>query len=451
MNFTTIFLSREYLKLGSKLLLAFVLVFSLSACNDPNEFFQSGKNQPNFGVRIVDTCTVLMETDTNAHTYTKNLEKDIIGAFNDPVMGQTNAGVYTEFRMAASVAPDFAQQPVFDSMILTIKCRLNPGQYIGSPTKPLKWQVYKVNDEVTLDESSSQYYFSDTTFKADTKLCEQTTSLNTKDTSLKLKLDNQLFELFKKAPAGTFNDVSSFGGTFKGLYIKVADDLLASGAGALFQAELGSDSSKLVLYYRVTSSSPTIEFDMNMFSPATRVNTYKHQYSGSIAGTQINAPKGTYGKALLQALGGTKIKISLPYLKNLVKDSMVALYKAEFVFPKADSSADIYNSGNEPSLLLLRPRDVWGNDYLTGFSDYLEGYYGGLYAYGNKQYAFTVTKYLQKSLYGWRNNPAHVDYGMNLTIPPSNPTAASRITLATRYNKASKPKLILTFSKIKDK
>jgi hypothetical protein len=141
----------------------------------------------------------------------------------------------------------------------------------------------------------------------------------------------------------------------------------------------------------------------------------------------------------------------MPYLKNYVKDNMVAVQSAEFVFPKVDSLGDAY-TGAQPSLLLLRPRGSDTKDYLGGFTDDLIGYYDGKWSAGNNSYHFVISRHVQTLFYGFRNKAGFIDYGLNLSTPADNPNSPVRAILSNLQSPNSpRPKLILTYTKVADK
>jgi len=142
----------------------------------------------------------------------------------------------------------------------------------------------------------------------------------------------------------------------------------------------------------------------------------------------------------------------MPYLASLVKDSMIAINQAEFIFPKVDSAADPFNSYNPPKIL-FRPRAYNGTDSITNFSDDITDYFQQEYQTNSKSYNYLMTRYIQRLVFNYRNKKGlYPQYGINLSVPPDNPNSPGRVLLYTQHagNKSKRPKLVITYTKIVD-
>jgi hypothetical protein len=460
MNFTKALLRTAFLKLRNRFLLYIIIVVAVAvACSkvDNNSFILTKNNNPS-NLQHSDTATVQLQTFTNAGAFTNNLTADQLGAFYDPVFGRTVASINTQIVPLNSMVPGFDTSTVVDSFILALKVTdmtivtSTTAAITGNTSDVQTLRVFKITDQLIANKT----YPSDSVIHYGDSVGTYTGSFSgmmRKDSTLRIHLSKDFAKEFVtqfKTNSAIYYDLTTFLTSFlPGIAIIPDSSYSGNGPhGATLPFDLNNTNSRATIFYHNGKNAPSNRFDLVMNS-GVRVNRYTHQYAGTEAGSHINNPSAG-NKAYLQGLGGLKVKMTLPYLKEYAKLGLIGLQQAELVFPKADSTGDLQSM--EPNFLLIRPRTINGTDCLgqCGFTDDQMAYYGGTWNSSEKSYHFIITKYVQSLLYNMQHNPAFVDYGMNLSIPADNPNTLSRIILGNYQNANPKfrPKLILTFTKI---
>jgi hypothetical protein len=391
---------------------------------------------------------------------TAGLSTDVIGTFMDPIFGRTTASIYSQVLIGTTPAGIFEPAPTWtassslDSIVLVLKM-YNTGSSLGKNNfAGQKWRLFQLANLLPQGVG----YPSDTVLNTSLEISNGSVPVvfHAADSTLRLTLKasgvNQKFQKYLFDTSGVFSDVSTFNLFMRGIYI-VPDSTLTSGTGELCPVNLTDTSSRLTVFYDASHS-----WKMVMNTPAQRVNVYNHNYTNTIAWNQAGQRGKGSDRAFVQALGGIRCVVTVPYLANLLKDNMVVINQAEFIFPKVDSSADAYNNNN-PSLLLFRPRMYNGKDSLYNFTDdnaaidYYRGKYQSPPVSSSKSYKFIMSKYIQRLLYVYRNKPALKNYGLNLYIPPDGPNTPARALLYTQFagNKQNRPRLVITYTKLVDR
>jgi hypothetical protein len=462
MNFTTASSHKACLKLNNSFL-GLLVVFLLASCTKPQDGFiqtKSGNNLLNS--RQTDTISIDMVSEIVPRLpNTANLTADILGTFNDPLFGRTTASVYTQVRVGNNPsAPSWSKTSTLDSLVLTLKLsnitvQLGQNGIIGTSNfKGQTWHLFKLATSMP----SGIDIPSDTTLPAPMEIGKAVVSFNQADSILRMTIKgsnvNSVFRdsLFDSTGNSTlFTDQTEFDALMHGLYIS-PDSALGSSAGdgTLAAFNLRDTNSRVTIYY-----DTKFKWYMTMYTPSLpvqRVNIYNHNYTNSIAKKYAALPGKAVDRVFVQSLGGVRCIVKIPYLSRLLKDSMIAINQAEFIFPKVDSSSDPYNN-NFPPKMLLRPRKTNGEDSLNNFRDDVFDYYQQNYQNDAKAYKFLMTAYMQRLLFNYRNKPYLPTMGLNLYIPPDGPNTPSRVLLYTQHsgNKKNLPKLVITYTKVADK
>jgi hypothetical protein len=462
MNFTIASFNKAYLKLNNGFLCLLAIVL-LASCTKPQDgFINTRSGGALFNAHKTDTISLDMVTEILPRLpNTANLSADILGTFNDPLFGRTTASVYTQVRIGASnYPPVWKNTSTLDSLVLTLKLadvtmQLGQNGMIGKDNfNGQKWHIYKLSQNMPSGISVP----SDTTFKLSMQIGEGMVSFNTGDSILRLSIKgsnvatnfrDSLFD--STGNSALFTDQTEFDQLMHGIYIAPDSAINGSGNGTLAAFNLRDTNSRITIYY-----DSKYKWYMTMYAStlqAQSVNIYNHNYTNTTAHQYAALPAGKADRVFIQSLGGVRCWVKIPYLGNLVKDSMVAVNQAEFIFPRVDSSADPYNN-NFPPKILFRPRAYNGSDSLYNFRDDLIDYYQQNYQSSSRAYKYLMTTYIQRLLYNYRNRTAsNKPLGFNLYIPPDNPNTPSRVLLYTQHtgNVPYRPKLVITYTKVADK
>ena len=139
-----------------------------------------------------------------------------------------------------------------------------------------------------------------------------------------------------------------------------------------------------------------------------------------------------------QGLGGVKIKIEFPYLKQSLDPQKTIINDAQLILGNA-SVSDVFKN---PAFLTLRNVGEIGTTSPTDMVDESEGagYFDGSYNRSANQYRFRLTRYIQQLLLGQVNNN-----GLHLIIPSSAYNGA-RLVLNGTASEQSDLKLYIRYT-----
>lgn len=407
----------------------FVLLFSISACDKPDQTnFRTPLTNDTFGTHSIDTLSLIIRTELMDSVPSSNFTKDIIGCYKDGITGKAVASAYFNFRLpSATIKLPTDTAIIVKSVTLTLRYA-GLGNYFGNLTENQTFNVFELTQKLKYD---SIVYSTHKASYNQNAIGEWTGSFTKQDSLLKIELSKEFGQKLLSASKNQLSNSDSFQNFFKGLAI-IPDGKVFTGAIMYFI--LNHTQTKLTVYYNDT----TVNFPINSYS--ARFSNFKHDYSGSIAQTQLNNPQKEYSEVLLQPMSGTKVTIKFPYLKHLLDSGLIAIHKAEITFPLDLNSP---YKANAPASLLLIKTDSSNN--LLSIIDRDESYYGGLLNASKTSYSFIITRYIQQLLKEYLKDPNYIEkYTLTLIVPSDNPISAAPVIIKNKDaagNKVAKIKI----------
>ena len=412
------------------------------------------------GVIYTDTCSIFAYTVIDDSLRTDSYSPNLLGSIVDPIFGVTTASIFTQFRLSNNNV-NFGTSPVFDSLILII-----PYTGIFNNTdqrnQSERIKVFEVRSPMSIDSA----YYSNTVLsynKNDRVIADMTFVPDAIDSItyagvkyapfIRIKFSSYFGNKILNTSAANLVDNVSFNNFINGLLIRTEPlNPSLTNKGSIMYFNLLSALTNFTLYYKTTNSiTDTTEyqypflidtytgrynfFDHNGYADATAA--FKHQLG-------IGRPKDTtLGKQniYLQSLGGTKVKMSLPYISKLLKDQngnpqKISVNEAVLVFQNADAN-DFFAP---PVDLTMLQRNADGSTTLL--PDITEGstFFDATYNSSTREYRIRITRYLQQLLNTYTTNTSFVDYGLYLLID-NRRTTANRVMLKGTDNKGIKLEL----------
>lgn len=416
--------TKEITPIGSKLL-------------DPGELLSMG---------YTDTIQIRAYSIPDDSVYTHNLNYAQVGSMYDPIFGRTDAKFYSQV-ITSLTKTRFGTNPVFDSAYLYLPYKTSYGDTISNTTfhvyhlaEPLLDSIHSYSNRTIAYEENNE--FGSVTFQPrphDSVYYNGTKHVATLRIPINSKFGNLVF-----ATDTTFlNTASAFAKDFKGISI-VADRQNTSGKGCIVSFDLTTTSSYIKMYYHNPGDTvKTTTFYVN--SSYSHFQNYDHNgYAEAIPLLQQQiAGDISLGKQFLfaQGMGGIKIKIEFPYLKQSFNPSTMVLNDAQLVLGNT-SVSDVFTP---PAYLSLRGVGEKGttSPYTIVDEDEGSGYFDGIYDEGSNSYRFRLTRYIQQLLMGQVNNN-----GLHLIIPSSGMNGA-RLVLNGTASGQSDMKLYLRYTKLK--
>ncbi len=391
----------------------------------------------------IDTVSIRAYTVSDDSVYTRRLDYAQLGSMYDPVFGRTNVTFFSQV-LPSIDSVKFGVNPVFDSAFLYLPYK---GPSYGDTNSNMTLHVYALTESII----DSVYSFSNRAVAYDVHnpIGEITFRPSPHDSSyfeglkqpptLRIPINEKFGNYILAADSSSFYTTKAFAEYFKGISI-VANPQNSPGKGCIINMDLKTLNSYIKMYYHNAKDTAAYYFIVN--ANCTRFQNYDHNgYAEAIPMLKQQLEGNTsLGQQFLfaQGLGGVKIKIEFPYLKQSLDPQKTVINDAQLILGNA-SVSDVFTN---PAYLTLR--NVGENRTTSPFNivDEVEGagYFDGTYNKGANQYRFRITRYIQQLLLGQINNN-----GLHLIIPSSAYNGA-RLVLNGTASDQSDLKLYLRYT-----
>ncbi len=356
------------------------------------------------GVTVCDTSSLFMYTQKVDYVKSYNDQYKFLGSTIDPVFGRTDASIYTNLSISNNLTNlNFGINPVLDSAEILIRWM---GQSIGDTSTLLTYDVYVVNEIIKATSSTHNNFTNTTLTRALTPVSHIKAKYKVRGNGLYLvlPLDHSMAQYILQTNGNLVNN-TAFLSANKGFYITTENsNLLSPSEGALRRFDLDDALSGANFYYHdgssVSSKGQSFQFTFKG-TDAARFNTINHNYIIGASSNLFDQLNGDTQKGetnvYLNCFGGTRTRITLPYLNNFTDSQNVSINRAELII-KVDES--LYNSmyGYPASLALLSDSLGSGREELVydqiETTDFIK--YNGNYDAVNKQYVFNIARQVQK-------------------------------------------------------
>jgi hypothetical protein len=391
-----------------------------------------------------DTIQIKAYTIPDDSVYTLNLNYAQLGSMYDPIFGRTSATFYSQVILSVA-GTRFGTNPVFDSAFLYLPYKAAYGDTLSN----MKLHVYPLTESII--DSVHSYSNKTVSYDAENQLGEITFQPKPHDSvyyqgakhapMIRIPINRIFGDYMLAADTNMLNANSAFVSYFKGICI-VAEPQNSTGKGCIVSVDLTSTNSYIKMYYRNETDTTVSYFELNTL--CTHFQNYNHYgYADAIPALKQQMDGNiSLGQDFLfaQGLGGLKIKIEFPYLKQGFDPAKTVLNDAQLILGNA-STSKVFNS---PAYLSLRSVGEAGTTNPTTIVDEADGagYFDGTYNASSNSYRFRITRYIQQVLTGKINNN-----GLHLIIPGSGYNAA-RLVLNGTSSPQSDLKLYLRYTKL---
>lgn len=352
----------------------------------------------------IDTFSVYTSSFRTDSVQSSNRFFGILGSCNDPVFGQVNSEIYTQFRLI-NLAPTFELGNItVDSVVLSL---VYSGVYGSKGTQTI--EVYEINDTEEFSDTATYYPFDDFQTTGVNLVVPGTENMyldpnavtyvdtNLVQSQLRIQLDTNLaWQLFNEAtnnPA-SFVDNDAFTQYFQGLKILTNNGAQASGEGGLFYFNLNDADSKVRIYYK-SGGEPRI-YDMVINSSCGDFNHIDFTENPGVTSTIQNPSLGqhTYYAQSFQS----RALVKIPGLNNIPPNAVV--HSATLELPVQYQSGQPFEPGTEVSVSLFTSS--------TDSTLVSDGSTLGLYSSGNKSFTINMRNYVQRIVSGEIENNGFV-------------------------------------------
>jgi hypothetical protein len=423
-----ILMRKRILYLPLTIILSCLLSISISSCqkatiNIGNDFIATTPTTLGF----TDTLTVHISTVNVDSFITSAPAALLIGNYQDPLFGSVSCRSFLQ--VGLPVVGSIPPGSVYDSTEIILK--FNKKYYYGDTTKSYIVTVNQLASPISFPGNQGLFYNKDTlAYNPGTLVLGSTQLLGIRpailDTiAITLNGDSTGRNLFNKFISGAteIQNNGQFINYFKGLAI--------SGNSSNSLVGAFSDTVEMRLHYHAPGGSNYSYLSFSFINPLNEFNNISSNRTGTaiaaLSSTNKELPSSATGNAGYdQYITGSMVKISFPYLQNLLLlKNFVKIVKAELlVKPVKNSFNLIYQLPPQLTLAQTDITNVIGQDIPGGqngnlYIDYLAGTATG--------YTYDLTGYLQNQILLPDQNNVY-GYGL-LLLPPNQADILNRIVV----------------------
>ena len=418
-----------------------IFLFASTSCNKRRNalgqgVLPDGTALSSDGVDTFSIRTFSFEVDT---VISKNPLFNLIGIYNDPMVGVVQAGFYTQISLSG-FSPDFGDfnKLKMDSVVAAFRF----GGFYGDPSQHL-FEVYELDEP--LEQDSNYYYFSTKSVKPTNlvptanneglikprPLDQAVVGNDTVAPQLRIPMDTTFGrKLLEIATESNSND--AFFEAFKGLYFKVITPLPARGKGSIFYLESTNPNSKVTAYFTIDDTL-SIEFDFLITSQLVDFNAMAFDHSSTPLAQVFQDTISGMDTYFMQSFKA-RAKIEFPSVSNL--DENVVIHQARLELPVSYfSGSNTYPSSsitvgaryfeNSDAVFLLNT----GTQGIVEFNQQL------------RAYVIDVRDYIQNVV-----NKTYINDGIIISPRLFNTTAERTVLNGPLTNNKMRPKLSIVYT-----
>lgn len=442
---------------GLTLLLALALV-AISACNKVSNLGISIVGDSPIDNFITDTISFSIKTVASDSVLSSNKtspKRFYVGTWSSPELGTLKASAALSFSLK-SVSPDFTGATL-DSVVLIMPYAY--GNHYNDPFIPQSFEVV----ELTQKLSTSATYYSQVNFTTGNVLANTTFAINPANATkeIRIPLSNTLGTTLLDPNNKSFLiSNTALTNLFKGLVIRPTS---STGPGLFCLEPSLSGNASIQVYYKQAGTQKAFVLTHDRQSSSRGVGLYNFDRSNATA--LSNADSLLY----IQSLGGYDLRVDFPYIDKL-KDLIIN--KAELtLFIPFKNDLRLQPEPNILQVAYKTPIGICAQAYNSLSSSGNNNSFGARESYSNGRvqgfrYRINLSYHFQKMMEGKLNNePLEKTIylrasdlelvGSSTAISPAfDPYAwasnlANKVAISSQKATVNKPKLVVTYSKIK--
>lgn len=368
-----------------------------------------------------DSLAIVDTFDVNAFSIHGERQRtdeaqSFLGKVNSPIFGSTESALILNFSMiTGNTQVDFTGYSV-EAVTLHIR----PNKVYGDPTEAIPVEVFELNQQIFKD--SSYYSDFDPVLKpskigsanlSSGAQIKSTDSITVDGESeayqFLIPLDLSVGEFLKKGLDDKITlDLKSFQSYFYGLMLKVQEGYVPNGDGAIYSLALLTGESSIRM--KLINGTETEYINYPLTSLCARINTFNHDYSGSLTETYLNNGSSDDDLVFVQGLSGTKAEVHIPGLYQFGVEHKSAVAKATLAFKLASEQPTALGHSKQLYLLELESD---GSESLTLDYIYSKTRSGGRYNADENGYTFDITRHVQRIMEEAQMG-RNVNYGLRL-------------------------------------
>ncbi len=339
-------------------------------------------------------------TEREDSVKTDELSLNLLGAYNDPVLGKIRSAIVMQLRPAVSNI-NLGTNPQADSIVLVLPFRGFYGD-VSKVNGLQKFRAFRIREMMYRD---STYFSSDTLQRDLTPLGTSnyfTPSLidsvlvgGTKEApQLRIKLDQALAAEFLSNPSELVN-ADVFTAFFNGIYIDADTKLPNDEQGAILDFNLIGGARIDLFYQNDENDSLRTSFIVNESS--ARYTRFNHVYKPEVLSSLGSIESGKEN-LYIHNMGGLRTKLRIPDLNLWKAGRNIIVHKAVMTFTVNTQTLGKYTPNPQLNIVL---KDEDGSLILSpDLSVNSTSYSGGVFNNTTKDYSFNIARLVQAQLNG---------------------------------------------------
>ncbi len=422
------FMGRLRIVLSVPLLMIIVFLFLLVSCEDnPSQVGLELKNALGQIQPVqVDTISVFSSVETMDSVRSDHSGYSLLGNFQDPVFGWSEASFITQYRLSNPWIPGN------NADVDSVKLFLQVNSYTGNEVSEQTVNVYELFQNFYFD---SIYYSNLNVKDSISEWPVGSATFHPKDSMIVVSLSKSFGRKIIQDTA-VLKDQYLFLSHFKGFYINV-NKVSGSGDGGFIRINLLSSESYMALYYH-NDLNDQLMFPFYINTYSVRVNLFDHNYEEAPPETRIRyLNQGIEDSVMyVQGMSGVYTHLFIPGFKSF-RDSSIILNSVRLIIPVSPDDT-LTSTLKNPEKLILKVKESDGRFYDIIDYQYPE-FYGGTLDTETGEYSIGLTKHVQNYLTG--NTDVNDFY---LTIENSNYDAHRAVLNACLHSNPLKVEVIYT-------
>ena len=342
---------------------------------------------------VVDTAYGRAYTMFEDSLLTSGQSNALVGSYVDPLVGSTEAVLFSQISTYNGSGVEFDQNCVIDSVVMSLFVSKLYSQDNNSKSyKNLHFEVYQTVESPQKDTS---YYAFDEIAVSGKCFFDDVVRIEENDSMVvRMKLNSEFVQYLLNKSYATEQD---FVNAVKGVRIRLVND----GTPIMALLNLKSSATNITTYYKYVNGSDTIArtFDLTVGQDLPHFSQFKNNYTGMLSVFNNNTGDSIDGSRYLylNPMGGTNIKIYFDsFVENFHRQHPHAvIHYAELLMPVADIAP-----ASKPELIAAFK--CYLNDVVVSIPDMYDTYtmsgYDGKYDAERGCYRLRITQHLQKTL-----------------------------------------------------
>jgi hypothetical protein len=371
---------------------------SLASCEEPELGLETQPGGDSANLLRELNLQIEATTEREDSVKTDELSLNLLGAYNDPVLGKIRSAIVMQLRPAVSNI-NLGTNPQADSIVLVVHYRSFYGD-VSKVNGLQKFRAFRIREMIYRDSS---YYSSDTLQRDLTPLGTSnyiTPSLldsvlvgGIKEAPhLRIKLDQALAAEFINNPSELVN-ADVFTAFFNGIYIDADTKLPNDEQGAILDFNLIGGARIDLFYQNDENDSLRTSFIVNESS--ARYTRFNHVYKPEVLSSLGSIESGKQN-LYIHNMGGLRTKLRIPDLDLWKAGRNIIVHKAVMTFTVNTQTLGKYAPNPQLNIVL---KDEDGNLILSpDLSVNSTSYSGGVYSNTTKDYTFNIARLVQAQL-----------------------------------------------------